>query len=161
MLQKAKGVERVQLDSHAKVQSLVVDGLPSAVVGGVLVFDDLLDVVKDQEVGCMMEAHVVGRQVEEEELIGLVEEGVVERRLVKSAMIQERAQLAWDAFGRVVQCPSYLFTQTLRRPQHQRPWKAFESCGFLQVVGEHRDVTRSIGRSSAPKGGTGRRAKHV
>lgn len=41
-------MERVQLDSHAKVQSLVVDGLPSAVVGGVLVFDDLLDVVKVQ-----------------------------------------------------------------------------------------------------------------
>lgn len=108
----------------------------------------------------MMEAHVVGRQVEEEALIGLVEEGAVES-LVKSAMIQERAQLAWGAFGRVVQRPSYLFTQTLRRPQHQRPWKAVESCGFLQVVGEHRDVTRSKGRSSEPKGGTGRRAKHV
>lgn len=85
----------VQLDSHAKAQSLVGGGLDVPTVHDLTV-DGLLDALEIQEVGRM--AGHVGTWV--------VVVGAVERCLVKSAMIQEGAQLAGDASGRVVLRPS-------------------------------------------------------
>ena len=95
-------VEGVQPDSHAKVQSLVDGGL-DAPTARVLMVDGLLYGVEDQELECMT-GHV-GTQADVVEGVVAVGE-LVERYLVKPAMIQEGGQLAGDASGRVVLRPS-------------------------------------------------------
>lgn len=99
VLQRVVVVKGVQVDSHAKAQSLVDGDLngPTAEAARVLMVDDLLDVEEVQEVERRTAVHVAGTEVHA--LVVSVGscvrwKEVVERYLVEVAMVQRGEEVA-------------------------------------------------------------------